>query len=70
VALHDKKPSAVAMAARPFLSRLNVHNPGPSAVENLITSVHESLCFVDRPVDKKIVWFSFLDSVAGTSARL
>ena len=39
-------------------------------MEKLITSVHESARFVDRPVDKKIVGFSFLDSVAGPSARL
>jgi hypothetical protein len=39
-------------------------------VEKLITSVHELVTFVDRPVDKKIVEFSFLDSVAGQSARL
>jgi hypothetical protein len=28
-------------------------------VEKLITSVHESTCFVDSTVDKKIVRFSF-----------
>ena len=39
-------------------------------MEKLITSVHESARFVDRSVDKKIVGFSFLDSVAGYSARL
>jgi hypothetical protein len=32
--------------------------------------VHESTCFVDSTVDNKIVRFSFLDSVAGTSGRL
>jgi hypothetical protein len=34
-------------------------------VEKLITLVHESNEFVDRPVDKKISRTSFLDSVAG-----
>ena len=34
-------------------------------MEKLITLVHESNEFVDRPVDKKISRTSFLDSVAG-----
>jgi hypothetical protein len=48
----------------------NVHKAGAATVEKLITSVHELARFVDSPVDKKIVGFSFLDSVAGLLARL
>jgi hypothetical protein len=59
-----RRPSAA------LVGTFSVHKRGASTVEKLITSVHESVRFVDRPVDKKIVRFSFLDSVAGTSARL
>ena len=48
----------------------DVHRRAGSTVEKLITSVHESMTFVDRPVDKKIARTSFLDSVAGRLARL
>jgi hypothetical protein len=65
------QPSAIATAIRGLCSALcDVHKGGASTVEKLITSVHEPARFVDRPVDKKIVGFSFLDSVAGHSARL
>jgi hypothetical protein len=64
------KPSAIARAISGLLGTFSVHKRDASTVEKLITSVHQSVRFVDRPVDKKIVGFSFLDSVAGTSARL
>jgi hypothetical protein len=64
------QPSAIAAAIAVFARPLQCPQAGASTVEKLITSVHESARFVDRPVDKKIVGFSFLDSVAGHSARL
>jgi hypothetical protein len=54
----------------PLLGPANVHKTDAAAVEKLITSVHEGDGFVDRAVDKKIVGFSFPDSVAGHPGRL